>query len=80
MTWCRLTFWVSELVKWPSAMSDYLLWFSRLVLSGLAVVLGTHLTAHQGQEPSVQKPVPAIKAEVNEVLVPVVVTDAQGQC
>jgi VWFA-related protein len=59
-------------------MSDYLLWFSRLVLSGLVVVLGARLTALQGQEPSVQKPVPAIKAEVNEVPVPVVVTDAHG--
>jgi VWFA-related protein len=59
-------------------MSDHLLSFSRLVLSGLVVVLGTRLAAHQGQEPSVQKPVPAIKAEVNEVLVPVVVTDPQG--
>jgi VWFA-related protein len=59
-------------------MSDHLLWFSRLVLSGLVVVLGARLTAHQGQEPSVQKPVPAIKAEVNEVPVPVVVTDAHG--
>lgn len=53
---------------------------SEIVVLSLVMVCQAHLLAQQRQEPSAQYPIPSIKSEVNEVLVPVVVTDAQGYC
>lgn len=60
-------------------MSDRLHFYASIVLVGLSAVLGASLVAQQLQEPPTQNPVSTITADVNEVLVPVVVSDAHGQ-
>ena len=59
-------------------MSDRLHWYGGIVLVDIFVIFGAPLIARPPQEPAIENPVPPIKTEVNEVLVPVVVTDAQG--
>jgi VWFA-related protein len=61
-------------------MSEPLLKYSGIILLVLVAVYGAALIAQPPQEASIQDhPLPTFKAEANEVLVPVVVTDTEGR-